>query len=35
MRKEHELHEWPNITNKEKVVYKDFSFKIKEKSFWN
>jgi hypothetical protein len=29
MNKEHELHEWSNITN-EKIIYRDISFRITE-----
>jgi GxxExxY protein len=30
---EHELHEWTNGTNEEKVIYKNISFKIVESCF--
>ena len=33
MKGEHELHEWTNTTNGEKIIYKDLSFKIMEAVF--
>lgn len=32
-KREHELHESTNITNKEKIIYKDLSFRIMESVF--
>ncbi len=30
---EHELHEWTNVTNENKVIYKELSFKVLELCF--
>jgi len=33
MNKEHELCEWSNITNEDKIIYKELSFRIMEAVF--